>query len=81
MVDLLSDPRNSPNPGILPIAAEQYRKHLALGLNGAQLRTVNKARMVFRDLLGEVRFECGARAVAWAAYDAQPGCASAGCGN
>jgi hypothetical protein len=39
---------------MLPNAADLYRQQIALGLNGAHLQILLKARLAIRELLGQI---------------------------
>jgi len=57
---------------ILPNAAELYRRQITLGLDGTRPHLRQKARLVLRELLGQIRLEPEAGGSLWAAYEIQP---------
>jgi hypothetical protein len=56
---------------LLPRAAELYRERIQQGLDGDP-QAASRARLILRDLLGEIALSPGPDGSLWAAYGCSP---------
>jgi hypothetical protein len=64
----------------MPRAAELYREQIDLGLGGNPA-AATKARMILRDMLGEIMLSPGEDGSPWAEYGMQPAALLKGAGT